>query len=773
MSMTGEGAASPVRARSARAFATTALFAGWCAAGLWLSESVVLARGGATFAATLERVLACFGTTVLWALPLALALGVAGALTVAPPGELPLPGSGPGWLDRVLGTGLDAGARVPAFCSTLALFAAGSYAAASWAITRMHQVVFMALGIALIELLLLGAVAIAYLPIFGCVRLLADYVARIAPRAQSVLERPARVLLVLAGVAALAMIGVLSARWETAQYLPWALAAKLGCALGFGVAYLVLRRRAALSTKQRRELAVVVTVFAAIGLGALVRIDPERTDSAQALEAETVSGPLGHRVLLALFDFDRDRHLGFAGGGDCAPHDARIHPDAVDVIGNGVDEDCDGEDAQKVRIARGLYKYPVPHGVPAPSQIFLITIDALQQSSLFATDSGHEVMPALDALAKRSVYFDSAFSGGSVTKNSFPSLFTSRWDSQLHYVPNTKNPAGIDEKELMLAELMREQKFTTIAVLPNVYFFPSTWKGITDGFDELVEMPNTSRRAGGIHNAAKVREAAIEAIDRRDPQARLFTWVHFFDAHTPYTVARDKGIGPFTKDMQGIYDSEVALIDRELGKLLEHIEQRFTNPLVIVTSDHGTSFDPRHTARYGEDLYADIVRVPLIISGHGLQARRVSTVVSTMDIAPTIANLLGIERKLPFEGVSLVPELTTGGRKVERVLHHQIWKPEFDDPLLWASVNDERYHLVHDREHDRVQLYEWRKDPLERDDLARDPRHAKAHRKLRATLSQLLAEVDQRAPNATGKSSKKHAGKAAQTDDDDGEEQSD
>jgi hypothetical protein len=72
-----------------------------------------------------------------------------------------------------------------------------------------------------------------------------------------------------------------------------------------------------------------------------------------------------------------------------------------------------------------------------------------------------------------------------------------------------------------------------------------------------------------------------------------------------------------------------------------------------------------------------------------------------------------------------------------------------------------------------VQLYEWRKDPLERTDLARDPRHAKAERKLRATLSQLLADVDRRAPQASAKSSKKHASTAPHSEDDDSEEQTD
>jgi arylsulfatase A-like enzyme len=764
---------SAMEARSARAFAGGALFAAWCATGFWLSESVALVRHSVTLGAAFERVFACAGFTVLWAMPLASMFGALCALGVAPRSDVPGPAE-PAWFERLLGSGRDAGARVPTFGLMLVLFAAGSYLAANWAITTMHQVVFMALGIALIELLLLGVIALAYLPIYGIVRLALDSIARVAPRATVVLERPARMLLALAAVAAAALIAVLAARWETAQHLPWALAAKLGCSLGLGGAYLLVRRRITPSRKQLRVLATAAAVLAMAGLGVLASIDPARSDSAQTVQAETIGGSVGQRLLLALFDFDHDRHLGFAGGDDCAPRDPRIHPGAVDIIGNGVDEDCDGEDARRIRIPRGLSKYPVPDSVPAPRQIFLLTIDALQHDRIFAQDSGREVSPTLNALAKRSVYFDAAFSGGSVTRNAFPSLFTSRWDSQLRYTGAEKNPPGIDAHELMLAELLREQHFDTLAVLPNIYFFPSTWKGMTDGFDEIVELPGTSRFKGGIHNAAKVRQAAVDALGKRDPQAALFAWVHFFDAHTPYTVVRERGIGPFTHDIQGDYDSEVQLIDRELGTLLQFIEDHgFSNPLVIITADHGTSFDPRHTHPYGEDLYPDIVRVPLIVSGRGLAPRRVSTPVSTMDVAPTIANLLRTERKLPFEGVSLVPELTTGSSKVERILHQQLWSLDEDEPLRWASVNDARYHLVDDREHERVQLFEWRKDPFWHHDLSRDPQHARAQRHLQAALSQLLAEIDHDAPRATGsKPSKKHpskprpASKSAQDDED-------
>src|SRR5262249_30014292 len=126
-----------------------------------------------------------------------------------------------------------------------------------------------------------------------------------------------------------------------------------------------------------------------------------------ALVGEETSGarPLLHLVR-RLADRDGDGFSSILGGGGCNDRHAQIPPGADDKPGNGVDEDCSGEDAvaQVARpaekpahsAAAGRYKFD--------GNLVVITIDTLRADRV-----NDRVMPHLNAFARSATWFQNAY----------------------------------------------------------------------------------------------------------------------------------------------------------------------------------------------------------------------------------------------------------------------------------------------------------------------------------------------------------------------------
>ena len=120
---------------------------------------------------------------------------------------------------------------------------------------------------------------------------------------------------------------------------------------------------------------------------------------------------------------------------------------------------------------------------------------------------------------------------------------------------------------------------------------------------------------------------------------------------------------------------------------------------------------------------------PNMPDGPMIKSQQIDSIVSTMDISPTIVNLARVRARPPFEGASLVPELLEGrASRPERLVHEfflpeRIW--ENRDPLESISLRSDHFDLIEDRNNGSFELYDWRADYYERHNLADSPEYAK------------------------------------------------
>jgi arylsulfatase A-like enzyme len=105
----------------------------------------------------------------------------------------------------------------------------------------------------------------------------------------------------------------------------------------------------------------------------------------------------------------------------------------------------------------------------------------------------------------------------------------------------------------------------------------------------------------------------------------------------------------------------VDLIDRNVGLILAALDEQGLreNTIVIFTSDHGELLGDHGLWFKGPYYYDSLLNIPLVISSPGCAAGAVTeSLISLVDIVPTLHDLLGIEPDRPVDGVSLVPRLT-------------------------------------------------------------------------------------------------------------------
>ena len=133
------------------------------------------------------------------------------------------------------------------------------------------------------------------------------------------------------------------------------------------------------------------------------------------------------------------------------------------------------------------------------------------------------------------------------------------------------------------------------------------------------------------------------------------------------------------------------------------------NTLWIILGDHGEAFG-QHAGNYGHTffLYDENVRVPFVIAAPGVTEghTRVGRVVSLVDTAPTILDLLGLPVPGGYQGRSML----------ESVPGMALFFTDYSRPLL--GLRDGRWKFVYELDTARGRLFDMERDPAETTDVS-------------------------------------------------------
>ena len=391
--------------------------------------------------------------------------------------------------------------------------------------------------------------------------------------------------------------------------------------------------------------------------------------------------------------------------------------------------------------------------------VLLISIDTLRPDRLTLYGHDRPTSPHLEAWAReRAMTFERVVAASPWTLPSHLSLL-SGLDAVRHGINHDVGRGPSEQAPELLAGHLRKAGYRTAAITGGGYLHPRY--GFVQGFERYRYWPDRGRAQNELQEGV---DRALEFLEgHRD--VPFFLFLHTYDVHDPYRARSPffERVGPpgmeapggevalwspsFEKEegfhqenrfihrhrgekeelgeedrplLEALYDSGVAHMDAEIGRLLEGLTSLGLNErtLVVLTSDHGEALGEDGDAGHAS-LYDRVVLVPLLVSwpGRTTGGTRVAEQVRSIDIVPTILDGLGIRHGLDLDGVSLLPVLT--GEPME--LPSEAWTYAASSNRGLALRYGNRYKLMVDQsvwqpQEDR--LFDLQADSLELQPLA-------------------------------------------------------
>ncbi|HAJ56337.1 MAG TPA: hypothetical protein DCL35_01045 [Candidatus Omnitrophica bacterium] len=319
----------------------------------------------------------------------------------------------------------------------------------------------------------------------------------------------------------------------------------------------------------------------------------------------------------------------------------------------------------------------------SPNVIFIV-VDALRPDHLGCYGYKRPTSPGIDDFAREGVLFENAFASGSQTMMSVPSILTSLYPDTLNIL---ENGASLSDKFMTLPGILAKNGYRTAAFTgPQLRSI-----GSLSSHFHAYESISPGRGADNGDATQSILSKATSWIQDGSGEP-FFLYMHFLRVHSPYCrppCARDRfwkeEITPEMEDMAkrfhytkgydarkngikpdarmvdflvSLYDADINYIDGRIERFFAFLKEAglTDNTLIVLLSDHGEELNDRGDFFHGKTLYDEQIRVVLVMRFPKAlpQGKRVTELVSLVDVMPTVLDILRIEYNTETQGRSIL-----------------------------------------------------------------------------------------------------------------------
>ncbi len=406
--------------------------------------------------------------------------------------------------------------------------------------------------------------------------------------------------------------------------------------------------------------------------------------------------------------------------------------------------------------------------------VLLITIDCLRVDHLGCYGYEKITSPHIDALAEKSLIFQNAFSTGPGTRQSFPGILTSTYPL-MH-----GGYELLSDERTSIAQVLKKKQYDTGGFSSNIQLsrLYNYDKGFDTFFDPLGGKSDEIKARAKLKikslikpgsylfktlatlymrlttkqvpypDAIKMTDKVLTWIEKQS--SNFFSWVHYMDVHGPWMppqMFQEKNLSQALNKQQmqklwtkintnskkisnedlrniiALYDAEIMFVDNLLGTIFQTLEDKglLDDTMLIITADHGEEFREHGDFDHLPKLYDELIHVPLIIYDSDLESRRINSIVSLIDIAPTILDLLGFSPIDKWQGRSLLPLVGKSDEswtnEAYSEVSHEADKLRIDLNKRKTSIRTNEWKFILDEDAEKRELYNLNKDPEEHNNV--------------------------------------------------------
>jgi len=372
--------------------------------------------------------------------------------------------------------------------------------------------------------------------------------------------------------------------------------------------------------------------------------------------------------------------------------------------------------------------------------VVLLTIDTLRRDVLGCYGGG-TLSPFIDSIQDRCIRFSKAHSAGPYTQAAFPGILTSSY--YLEYGRQKE----LTSRRVLVSEVLKKAGITTAAFHSNPYIsgyfgWNRAWDVFYDSMEDDVTDTIPYIKADKINRKVDTWLSSHVSANIQRP---FFLWLHYMDVHEPYVPERryiddvdpsirltedemfrlfkevllkrdasDKGI---VETLKRLYMAHVREIDDAVKDFFGILEKKWKvlkDSWIIMTTDHGDEFGEHGGLSHDGKMYSELVHIPLFLYDASREKGEVcETLVSTLDVSPTIVYLFGLPPVKEFDGHSLLPlqDYPVKGVFGEAVDKHGSHEKGEEKETHYYREGDLK--IIYRERGDCWELYDLKNDPKE------------------------------------------------------------